>query len=126
MAPHYALVAQGIEHRSPKAGVGGSNPSEGTTNSQVNRSVSVGLLFVGVLGEGILCHQEQPRSHPMTEEEPLRQPLQEIALVDNKALASFIIGYGVGVSTVEAYEVKNPRSRLLHGKAGFRFCRLQR
>ena len=38
----------------------------------------------------------------MTEEEPLRQPLQEIALVDNKALASFIIGYGVGVSTVEA------------------------
>jgi hypothetical protein len=25
-----ALVAQGIEHRSPKAGVAGSNPAEGT------------------------------------------------------------------------------------------------
>ena len=27
-----ALVAQGIEHRSPKAGVAGSNPAEGTEN----------------------------------------------------------------------------------------------
>ena len=26
----HALVAQGIEHRSPKAGVAGSNPAEGT------------------------------------------------------------------------------------------------
>lgn len=105
MAPHYALVAQGIEHRSPKAGVGGSNPSEGTTNSQVNRSVSVGLLFVGGLGERILCHPERPRSHPTSEEELLCKPPQFV-LVDDKVLASLIIGYGVGVSTVEAHEIK--------------------
>lgn len=29
MADDYALVAQGIEHRFPKAGVAGSNPAEG-------------------------------------------------------------------------------------------------
>ena len=30
----YAPVAQGIEHGSPKAGVGGSNPSGGTMNER--------------------------------------------------------------------------------------------
>ena len=30
-----ALVAQGIERRRPKAGVGGSNPSEGANRGEV-------------------------------------------------------------------------------------------
>lgn len=41
-----AFVAQGIEHRSPKAGVAGSNPAGGTGPDQRARLSEVGALFV--------------------------------------------------------------------------------
>lgn len=39
-----ALVAQGIEHRSPKAGVAGSNPAEGTNLRRVSAGQQVFLI----------------------------------------------------------------------------------
>ncbi len=43
----HALVAQGIEHRSPKAGVGGSNPSEGTRKDQLRGLFAPDLFSFG-------------------------------------------------------------------------------
>src|SRR5262249_20547631 len=41
-----AFVAQGIEHRSPKAGVAGSNPAGGTTSDQRVYPNGVGALII--------------------------------------------------------------------------------
>lgn len=56
---HHAFVAQGIEHRSPKAGVAGSNPAGGTTRysadlgfpPQGGTPFGLGLLVRGRLRE---------------------------------------------------------------------------
>jgi hypothetical protein len=44
-----ASVAQGIEHRSPKAGAAGSNPAGGTHLHQAFQPLTCGFLAAGLL-----------------------------------------------------------------------------
>lgn len=57
----YASVAQGIEHRSPKAGVDGSNPPGGTSKPTGYRCCHGSLFVLGVAGRAALGHLARHR-----------------------------------------------------------------